>query len=91
MWMICLTVCMAVPGNAVTCSARRMISYDMCDCRQVMEPNCIRLNRGNHESRQQNKLMGFEEEVTRRCIYDIHMVFGSPFRRASDSIDRESF
>ncbi|CAM9253745.1 unnamed protein product, partial [Laminaria digitata] len=30
---------------------------------KVMEPNCIRLNRGNHESRQQNKLMGFEEEI----------------------------
>lgn len=28
-----------------------------------MLPDCIRLNRGNHESRQQNKLMGFEEEV----------------------------
>lgn len=32
---------------------------------QVMQPDCIRLNRGNHESRQQNKLMGFEEEVRR--------------------------
>ncbi|CAM9873139.1 unnamed protein product [Sphacelaria rigidula] len=30
---------------------------------KVMIPECIRLNRGNHESRQQNKLMGFEEEV----------------------------
>eukprot|EP00904_Undaria_pinnatifida_P006940 jgi/Undpi1/3376/HiC_scaffold_15.g06749.m1 len=30
---------------------------------KVMQPGCIRLNRGNHESRQQNKLMGFEEEI----------------------------
>lgn len=30
---------------------------------QLMKPECVRLNRGNHESRQQNKLMGFEEEV----------------------------
>eukprot|EP00752_Nemacystus_decipiens_P008777 g7832.t1 len=30
---------------------------------KVMQPDCIRLNRGNHESRQQNKIMGFEEEI----------------------------
>lgn len=35
-----------------------------------MQPDCIRLNRGNHESRQQNKIMGFEEEVCDRltCV-----------------------
>ncbi|CAM9901804.1 unnamed protein product, partial [Hapterophycus canaliculatus] len=30
---------------------------------KVMQPDCVRLNRGNHESRQQNKIMGFEEEI----------------------------
>lgn len=33
---------------------------------QLMDPECVRLNRGNHESRQQNKIMGFEEEVRLR-------------------------
>ncbi|CAM9129165.1 unnamed protein product [Discosporangium mesarthrocarpum] len=30
---------------------------------KVMYPEAVRLNRGNHESRQQNRMMGFEEEI----------------------------
>mmetsp|Transcript_28813 Transcript_28813/g.36128 ORF Transcript_28813/g.36128 Transcript_28813/m.36128 type:complete len:885 (+) Transcript_28813:145-2799(+) len=32
-------------------------------CFKLLYPNAVRLNRGNHESRQQNRLMGFEEEI----------------------------
>mmetsp|Transcript_35609 Transcript_35609/g.61601 ORF Transcript_35609/g.61601 Transcript_35609/m.61601 type:complete len:900 (+) Transcript_35609:141-2840(+) len=32
-------------------------------CFKLLFPNAVRLNRGNHESRQQNRLMGFEEEI----------------------------
>ncbi|CAM9314521.1 unnamed protein product, partial [Phaeothamnion confervicola] len=30
---------------------------------KLLYPTAVRLNRGNHESRQQNRLMGFEEEL----------------------------
>jgi hypothetical protein len=34
----------------------------MCDAPtlQVLYPDAVQLNRGNHETRQQNRLMGFE-------------------------------
>ncbi|KAG5179686.1 serine/threonine protein phosphatase [Tribonema minus] len=38
------------------------VFYSLCAFK-VLYPSSVLLNRGNHESRQQNRLMGFEEEV----------------------------
>jgi serine/threonine-protein phosphatase 5 len=45
----------------------------------ICDPTCLRLNRGNHESKNMNKLYGFEGEVLHKYCVKTMAVFADVF------------